>query len=41
MSLEPVRQLLDEFWPDALDSLKRAVERDHPRTPGHPRKGVE
>ena len=28
--LVPVRDLLDEFWPDALDRLKRAVERDHP-----------
>jgi DNA-binding transcriptional ArsR family regulator len=35
-SLEPVRDLLDEFWPDALDSLKRAVESDHPRSPDHP-----
>jgi DNA-binding transcriptional ArsR family regulator len=32
-SLEPVRELLHEFWPDALGRLKRAVERDHPRTP--------
>jgi DNA-binding transcriptional ArsR family regulator len=40
-SLEPVRELLDEFWPDAFDRLKRAVEHDHPRTPDHPRKGVE
>jgi DNA-binding transcriptional ArsR family regulator len=30
-ALAPVRELLDEFWPDALDRLKRAVERDHPR----------
>jgi DNA-binding transcriptional ArsR family regulator len=30
-SLEPVRDLLDEFWPEALERLKRAVERDHPR----------
>jgi DNA-binding transcriptional ArsR family regulator len=30
-ALEPVRDLLDEFWPDALERLKRAVERDHPR----------
>ena len=30
-SLEPVRELLEEFWPDALARLKRAVERDHPR----------
>jgi DNA-binding transcriptional ArsR family regulator len=40
-SLEPVRELLDEFWPEALDRLKRAVEHDHPRTPNRPRKGVE
>jgi DNA-binding transcriptional ArsR family regulator len=30
-SLEPVRAMLDEFWPEALDRLKRAVERDHPQ----------
>jgi len=30
-ALAPVRDLLDEFWPDALDRLKRAVERDHPK----------
>ena len=30
-SLEPVRDLLGEFWPDALERLKAAVERDHPR----------
>jgi DNA-binding transcriptional ArsR family regulator len=30
-SLEPVRELLDEFWPDALERLKTTVERDHPR----------
>lgn len=30
-ALMPVRDLLDEFWPDALQRLKRAVERDHPR----------
>ncbi|MFZ0249060.1 MAG: metalloregulator ArsR/SmtB family transcription factor [Acidimicrobiales bacterium] len=29
--LVPVRDLLGEFWPDALNRLKRAVERDHPR----------
>lgn len=28
-ALEPVRSLLDEFWPEALERLKRAVERDH------------
>ena len=32
-SLEPLRVLLDEFWPDALTRLKQSVERDHPRTP--------
>jgi DNA-binding transcriptional ArsR family regulator len=37
-SLEPVRELLDEFWPDALEKLKHAVERDHPRK--RPRKGT-
>lgn len=30
-SLEPVRQLLAEFWPDALSRLKKAVETAHPR----------
>ena len=30
-ALSPVRELLDEFWPDALERLKRAVERDHPK----------
>jgi DNA-binding transcriptional ArsR family regulator len=30
-ALTPVRDLLEEFWPDALQRLKRAVERDHPR----------
>jgi DNA-binding transcriptional ArsR family regulator len=30
-ALEPVRELLDEFWPDALERLKKAVEHDHPR----------
>lgn len=32
-SLESVRDLLDEFWPDALERLKATVERDHPRNP--------
>jgi DNA-binding transcriptional ArsR family regulator len=32
-SLEPVRQLLAEFWPDALGRLKQAVEAAHPRPP--------
>jgi DNA-binding transcriptional ArsR family regulator len=31
-SLEPVRDMLDEFWPDALQRLKHAVERDHPKS---------
>jgi len=30
-AMAPVRAMLDEFWPDALQRLKRAVERDHPR----------
>jgi DNA-binding transcriptional ArsR family regulator len=30
-SLEPVRELLAEFWPDALARLKRTVESDHPQ----------
>jgi DNA-binding transcriptional ArsR family regulator len=30
-ALVPVRDLLDEFWPEALEQLKRAVERDHPK----------
>ncbi|MGW5667179.1 ArsR/SmtB family transcription factor [Micromonospora sp. NPDC003776] len=29
-SLEPVRELLSEFWPDALSRLKKAVETAHP-----------
>ena len=32
-SLEPVRALLSEFWPDALSRLKKAVETAHPRPP--------
>jgi DNA-binding transcriptional ArsR family regulator len=32
-SLEPVRELLSEFWPDALRRLKNAVETAHPRPP--------
>jgi DNA-binding transcriptional ArsR family regulator len=32
-SLEPVRELLAEFWPDALGRLKKAVETAHPRPP--------
>ncbi len=30
-ALEPVRELLSEFWPDALSRLKKAVETAHPR----------
>src|SRR5581483_3942283 len=30
-SLQPVRDLLAEFWPDALRRLKNAVETAHPR----------
>jgi len=30
-ALEPVRELLAEFWPDALRRLKRTVEAAHPR----------
>ena len=33
-ALTPVRDLLDEFWPEALQKLKRAVERDHPKKAG-------
>ncbi|MBA3907754.1 MAG: winged helix-turn-helix transcriptional regulator [Pseudonocardiales bacterium] len=32
-SLEPVRELLAEFWPDALRRLKKAVETAHPQPP--------
>jgi DNA-binding transcriptional ArsR family regulator len=32
-SLEPVREMLEEFWPDALKRLKKAVETSHPRAP--------
>src|SRR3984893_9692561 len=31
-SLQPLRTLLDEFWPDALGRLKQSVEQAHPRT---------
>jgi len=31
-ALQPLRTLLDEFWPEALARLKQSVERDHPRT---------
>lgn len=30
-SLQPVRELLAEFWPDALSRLKNAVETANPR----------
>jgi DNA-binding transcriptional ArsR family regulator len=30
-ALTPVRELLDEFWPDALKRLKGVVERDYPK----------
>src|SRR5258706_15399475 len=32
-ALEPVRELLSEFWPDSLSRLKKAVEMAHPRPP--------
>ena len=32
-SLDSVRRLLSEFWPEALGRLKSAVETAHPRTP--------
>jgi DNA-binding transcriptional ArsR family regulator len=32
-ALEPVRELLSEFWPDALGRLRKAVESAHPRPP--------
>ena len=32
-ALEPVRELIVEFWPDALRRLKQAVETAHPRPP--------
>src|SRR5256885_1892786 len=32
-ALEPLRELLSEFWPDALSRLKKAVETAHPRPP--------
>ncbi len=31
-ALQPLRALLDEFWPDALARLKESVEQAHPRT---------
>lgn len=30
-ALRPARDVLDEFWPDALARLKQAIETDHPR----------
>src|SRR4051812_24359972 len=35
-SLEPLRTLLDEFWPEALARLKQSVERAHPRIERRP-----
>ena len=32
-ALEPVRELLAEFWPDHLGRRKKAVETAHPRPP--------
>ncbi len=32
-SLQPVQELLSEFWPDALTRLKKAVETAHPKSP--------
>lgn len=32
-ALQPVRDMLEEFWPDALKRLKKAVETAHPRAP--------
>jgi DNA-binding transcriptional ArsR family regulator len=40
-SLEPVRAMLDEFWPDALDRLKRVVEREHPKKRDDPKRGAQ
>ena len=41
-ALEPVQELLDEFWPDALERLRDVVERDHPRqSPRSERKGTK
>jgi DNA-binding transcriptional ArsR family regulator len=31
-SLQPLRNLIDEFWPDALARLKETIEQNHPRT---------
>ena len=35
-SLQPLRTLLDEFWPNALANLKESVERAHPRNQRNP-----
>lgn len=32
-ALVPVRELVEELWPQALRRLKAAVEADHPRLP--------
>jgi DNA-binding transcriptional ArsR family regulator len=32
-SLQPIHDMLEEFWPDALKRLKKAVETAHPRPP--------
>jgi DNA-binding transcriptional ArsR family regulator len=32
-SLQPVRDMLEELWPEALKRLKQAVETAHPRAP--------
>jgi hypothetical protein len=32
--------MLDEFWPEALQRLKRAVERDHSKS-HRPERGAE
>ena len=32
-SLQPLRTLLDEFWPEALTRLKHTIEQAHPRPP--------
>jgi hypothetical protein len=32
--------MLDEFWPDALDRLKRVVEREHPKKRDDPKRGA-
>ena len=37
-SLQPVRSLFDEFWPDSLARLKQSVEAAHPRRQGENRR---